>query len=46
MGRVQVTYLTSGNSQYGNADTGRDDDDDDNDNEDRDVNKGGDLNGS
>lgn len=40
MGRVQVISLTSGNSQYDNADTGRDDDDDD-----RDVNKGGDLNG-
>ena len=42
MGIVQVTSLTSGNSQYVNADTGRDYDDDD----DRDVNKGGVLSGS
>ena len=44
MGRVQVTSLTSDNPQYDNAHTGSDYDDDDDD--DRDVNKGGDLNGS
>ena len=45
MGRVQVISLTSGNPQYDNTHSGSDDDDDDDDN-DRDVNKGGDLNGS
>jgi len=41
VGRVQVTSLTSDNPQYDNAHTGSDYDYDD-----RDVNKGGDLNGS
>ena len=45
VGRVQVISLTSGNPQYDNTHSGNDDDDDDDDN-DRDVNKGGDLNGS
>jgi hypothetical protein len=43
VGRVQVTSLTPGNSQYDNADTESDDDDDDHD---HDFNKGGDINGS